>query len=159
MKVGDHCKRSVVTIGPKSDVYEAARVMRDQHVGFLVVAQQKGGSQIPVGVLTDRDLVVQVLGAGVDASALTVEDVMTRKPVLASDNDDVSELIHGMRTAGVRRAPVVDAGGRLVGIIALDDAYDVITELMCEMCGAVRNELRMEQKAHPATAHSADHMA
>lgn len=155
MKVGEHCRRSVVTIGPGSDLSEAARLMRDQHVGFLVVVQPKGGGQTPVGVLTDRDIVVQVLGAGADASTLTVEDVMTRKPVLASESDDLSELIHGMRTTGVRRAPVVDAQGRLVGIIALDDAYDVITDLMCDMCGTVRNELRMEQKAHPAATRPA----
>lgn len=155
MKVGEHCRRSVVTIDPKSSLTEAAKLMRDQHVGFLVVVEPKGGGQAPVGVLTDRDIVVQVLGAGADASALTAGDVMTRKPVLARENDDVSELIHGLRTAGIRRAPVVDARGCLVGIIALDDAYGIIADLMCDMCGTVRNEIRIEQKTHPATSRSA----
>jgi Mg/Co/Ni transporter MgtE len=97
-----------------------------------------------------------VVGAAADASTLTVGDVMTRKPVLASENDDVSELIRGMRMAGVRRAPVVDNHGRLVGIMALDDAYDIITNLMCDMCGTVRNETRMERKTHPATTRAGD---
>lgn len=149
MKVGEHCKRSVVTIGPHAGLTEAARLMRDQHVGFLVVVEPKGGGQVPVGVLTDRDIVVQVLAAEVDASALTVGDVMTRKPILASESDGMGELIHGMRTAGVRRAPVVDHRGCLVGIIALDDAYGIIADLMCDMCGTVRNQVRMEQKTRP----------
>jgi CBS domain-containing protein len=155
MKVGECCKRAVVTIGQQSGVMEAAKLMRDQHVGFLVVVEQKHGGQIPVGVLTDRDIVVQVLAAGADASLLTVGDVMTRKPVLANDSDDFAELIRGMRTAGVRRAPVVDDHGRLIGIVALDDAYDILANLMCDLCGTVRNELRMEQKIHPANVRPA----
>jgi predicted transcriptional regulator len=60
-----------------------------------------------------------------------------------------------MRTAGVRRAPVVDDHGRLIGIVALDDAYDILANLMCDLCGTVRNELRMEQKIHPANVRPA----
>lgn len=154
MRVGQHCRRSVVTVDPKADLNEAARLMRDQHVGFLVAVEPRHEGQAPVGVITDRDIVVQVVAAGVDASELTVADVMTRKPVLASEHDDVAELIHGMRMAGVRRAPVVDARGCLVGIIALDDAFDLITDLMCSICGTVRNQMRMEQKLRPATTSS-----
>lgn len=147
MQVGEHCNRYVVTIGPEADLAAAAEVMRQKHVGFLIVVDEsEPWRRRPIGVLTDRDLVVQVFAPGADVGALTVADVMTRDPVIASEEDDLGELLRRLRQAGVRRAPVVDANGGLVGVIAMDDAIELVTNLLCDISGLIREGQRMERR-------------
>jgi CBS domain-containing protein len=147
MKVGEYCKRAVVALNSKADAAEAARLMRAEHVGFLVVYRDGDELQQPVGVLTDRDLVLAVMARDVDAHAVTAEDVMTRQPLIANESDELSDVLQAMRLAGIRRVPVVDARGALVGIIAIDDAIDVITGLMCDIAGSIKSEQRQEWRA------------
>src|SRR5688500_12817403 len=125
MKVGEHCSRYTVTIKPGTALSEAAAVMREKHVGLMVVVDDSEPWRlIPIGVLTDRDIVIQVFAPGANPQSLTVADVMTRNPVMATDQDDLGELLTRLREAGVRRAPVVDAYGGLIGVIAMDDAVE-----------------------------------
>ena len=144
MKIGDYCKRAVISINGKADAAEAARLMRDEHVGFLIVYRDGDPLRKPVGVLTDRDLVMGVMAREVDAHAVTVDDVMTREPLIASENDELSDMLKAMRLAGIRRVPVVDYRGALLGIMAIDDAIDVISELMCDIAGSIKSEQRQE---------------
>ena len=148
MKVGDYCKHGVVTVGTDADVAQAANLMRAEHVGFLVVVEPGDALRKPVGVLTDRDIVVQVVARGVDAQQLRVVDVMTRKPLIATEGDDLNEVAQGMRIAGIRRMPVLTREGRLTGVIAMDDVLEVIAGLVCDLCGTVRNEQRQERRVH-----------
>jgi CBS domain-containing protein len=147
MKVGEYCKRSVVAIASSADAAEAAQLMRAQHVGFLVVHREGDSLRQPVGVLTDRDLVVGVMARDVDSHAVTVEDVMTRQPLIANDSDELSDMLQAMRMAGIRRVPVVDVRGALIGIMAIDDAIDVVTGLMCDIAGSIKSEQRQEWRA------------
>lgn len=147
MKVGEYCKRAVVAIKSSADAADAARLMREKHVGFLIVHRQEDPLQRPVGVLTDRDLVLGVMARDVDPHAVTVDDVMTRQPLIASEDDELSDMLQGMRLSGVRRVPVVDARGALTGIMAIDDAIDVITGLMCDIAGSIKSEQRQEWRA------------
>lgn len=146
MKVGDICRRAVISIDNSMDVTAAAQLMRDQHVGFLVVYQAGDELRRPVGVLTDRDIVIEVIAKKVDPGALTVDDVMTRQPLLANETDELADLLQAMRNAGIRRVPVVDVRGALTGVIAIDDAFDVITGFMCDITGSVKNEQRQERR-------------
>jgi CBS domain-containing protein len=146
MRVGDYCKHAVVTVAADVDVVGAASLMREEHVGFLVVVEPGDGKRKPVGVLTDRDIVVLVTARGIDPRTLKVADVMSRKPLLATEADDLNEAVQGMRIAGVRRMPVVTRDGTLAGIIALDDVLEVVTGMLCDMSGTVRNEQRQEQR-------------
>lgn len=150
MKIGEYCKRCVVAIASTADIGEAARLMRDQHVGFLVVYEPGDEIRKPIGVLTDRDIVLQVTARDVDPHAITVEDVMTRQPLTASEEDELGEALQAMRMAGIRRVPVVDARGMLTGIIALDDAIDLITGLLADISGSIRSEQRQEWRARPS---------
>jgi len=152
MKAAEYCKLDVVTVPKSSDIAEAAGLMRDEHVGFLVVLDEADAVRRPVGVLTDRDIVVQVLARGVDRHKITVADVMTRKPITANEQDDLAEVIRGMRTAGVRRLPVVNATGALTGVIALDDAIIAMTGMLCDVSGSIRNEQRQEWNTRPRTS-------
>lgn len=150
MKVGEHCNHHAVTIKPGASLADAAALMREQHVGFLVVVEDgEPWRRAPIGVLTDRDIVVQVFAPGANPQTLAVADVMTRDPVTASDQDDLGELLTRLRGAGVRRAPVVDAGGNLAGVIAMDDAIEMVTNLLCDISGLIRQEQRTEQRARP----------
>jgi CBS domain-containing protein len=147
MKVGEYCKRAVVAIASSADAAHAAQLMREEHVGFLIVHQPEDPLQKPVGVLTDRDLVLSVVARDVDPHAVTVGDVMTRQPLIANEDDELSDMLQGMRLAGIRRVPVVDVRGALVGIMAIDDAIDVITGLMCDIAGSIKSEQRQEWRA------------
>lgn len=147
MKVGQYCKRSVISIAGSADVAEAAKLMRDQHVGLLVVHKQGDDGRKPTGVITDRDIVVQVIARGVDAHSVTVDDAMTRQPLIANESDELSDALQAMRLAGIRRVPVVDIRGTLTGIIALDDAIALITGLLCDISGSIKSEQRQEWRA------------
>ncbi|HLS81342.1 MAG TPA: CBS domain-containing protein [Steroidobacter sp.] len=147
MRVGDYCNRDVVTIDARASLSDAAALMREKHVGLLVVVEEGDPwRRRPVGVLTDRDIVVMVFAPGADVAALAVADVMTRDLVLAMSDEDLGELMAKMRAAGVRRAPVVDADGGLYGIIAVDDAITLVTGLLCDISGVIRHGQRIERR-------------
>jgi CBS domain-containing protein len=146
MKVGQYCKRGVVTINATASIADAARLMREHHVGFLVVLDESTTRNAPVGVLTDRDIVIQIDARDVDTRSLRVGEVMTRDPIIAKEHDDLSDLLPAMRLAGIRRVPVTDASGALTGIIAVDDVIELITGLLCDISGSIRNEQRIERR-------------
>jgi CBS domain-containing protein len=147
MKIGEYCKRAVVAIASQADAADAAKLMRAEHVGFLVAYREGDELRKPIGVLTDRDLVLGVLARDVDPHSVTVNDVMTRQPLIANETDELSDMLQAMRLAGIRRVPVVDVRGSLTGIMAIDDAIDVITGLMCDIAGSIKSEQRQEWRA------------
>jgi CBS domain-containing protein len=147
MKVGEYCKRAVVTIASSADAAAAAKLMRTHHVGFLIVYRDGDALQKPVGVLTDRDLVLGVMARDVDPRAVTVDDIMSRQPLTASETDEIGDMLQAMRLAGIRRIPVVDARGALAGIMAIDDAIDVVTGLMCDIAGSIKSGQRQEWRS------------
>lgn len=146
MRVGDFCKHGVVTVATTADVVEIAQVMRDEHVGFLVVVNDGDPDRRPQGVITDRDLALQVCARDVDPHSVTAADIMSRDPLTAREQDDLNEVVQAMRIAGFRRVPVLKASGSLVGVIAVDDAIEVIAGLLCDVCGSIRAEQRQERR-------------
>lgn len=118
MSVGKICQRNVDVITPDDPIRTAAKRMAKRRVGSLVVL---GAGEKPVGIVTDRDIVVRVLGDDRDPDHTAVADVMTREPSVISEFTPVEEALTTMRTLGVRRLPVTGSDGRLVGIISIDD--------------------------------------
>jgi len=151
MNVGDICVRNVVTVRESDELTKAAAVMRERHVGYLVVIEPKAGESdfVPIGVLTDRDIVVGVVAKETDPKALRVGDLMTRQPVVANENSSLSQALGEMRNIGVRRIPVVGRGGVLVGVLSLDDILSAISEELLGVAGSVRKELTMEKALRP----------
>ncbi len=148
MNAGSVCKRGVVTVAPLDDLVAAAHLMREKHVGYLIVSEAAGPAQKEgrvVGVLTDRDIVVAVLAQEVDAHALKVGDVMTRDPLLIEEGQSIEAVLRHMREAGVRRVPVVDRSGALTGVLSIDDVLESIAEQLINIAGSIRNEQRMER--------------
>ena len=123
MRAGELCIRTVVTAFPDESVVDAARRMADYQVGDLVVVDAPGdGSAHPIGIVTDRDLVVRVLTrTDCVPSQTKVTEVMRKDVVTATEDDDVEHVLASLRRHNVRRMPVVDRRGVLQGIITVDD--------------------------------------
>lgn len=140
MKTRDICTRNVVKAAGSLDLAQAAEIMRENHVGSLVVVDEREPLK-PVGIITDRDLVVKVIAGGVDAKTVTIDEVVGgRKLIVAHEGDDALESLRTMRRTGVRRLPVVDKRGQLVGIVALDDYLEAEAEYLADMVEALSRE-------------------
>ena len=147
MAVGEICNREVVITEKSVSVVDAAKLMRSHHVGDLVVVEEKGGRKHPVGIVTDRDIVVEVVAAGVNADALKVGDIMGPEVATVRESEGLFEALRYMRDKGVRRMPVVDRDGGLVGILTLDDLLSLLAEEMTELAKLVSHERQREATA------------
>lgn len=150
MNIADIYKRSPVTVRESEDLTAAARLMRERHIGYLVVVEpQLSGAVRPIGVLTDRDIVVGVIAKGADPRELRVGDVMTRQPVMIDESKSLAAALSEMRRIGVRRMPVVGALGQLLGVLSLDEVLDALAEELLGVVGSIRSELRVEGALRP----------
>ena len=127
MNLRDCASEVVVYIGQDASVTEAAKLMRTRHTGCLVVVEDgERGPVDPVGIVTDRDLVVEVLAQEVDLTAVAVKDVMSTSLVAADADDGLTDTLKRMREQGIRRVPVTSNGGQVVGVFSTDDAVSVL---------------------------------
>ena len=147
MAVGELCNREVVVTEKSISVVEAARLMRTHHVGDLVVVEEQGGRRVPVGIITDRDIVVEIVAAGVNPDALKVGDIMGPGVATVRESEGLFEALRYMRDKGVRRMPVVDGAGGLAGILTLDDLLSLLAEEMTELAKLVSHERQREAAA------------
>lgn len=144
MPIGEICNREVVIMQSDQSTLEAARLMRRHHVGDVVVVDDRGGVRIPVGIVTDRDLVVEIMAPELDQTAITVGDIMVPDLATVKENTGIFETIQYMRAKGVRRLPVVDGNGGLVGILALDDLLELLAEELLALAKLVKCEQKKE---------------
>ena len=147
MNAGEICNREVVIAARDTGLIEAARLMREHHVGSLVVVIERDGKRVPVGILTDRDIVVAVVAKGLDARTLTVGDAMSAGLYVVREQDGLAEVLRAMREHGVRRMPVVTANGALAGIIAIDDLLELVAEELGDFVRTVGRERLRETRA------------
>lgn len=149
MAIGELCSREVIVIYRKDSVADAARLMREHHVGSLVVIEPADG-RLPVGMFTDRDIAVGVVALGLDAEKTLVEAVMRPGIVSLRESDGVGRAVALMRDQGVRRLPVVDASGRLVGLLAADDLLDVLAGEMSDLAVMASRGMTREARERAA---------
>ncbi|MFO8003523.1 CBS domain-containing protein [Thioalkalivibrio sp.] len=150
MSVGEICNRDVVVIDRKASVYEAARMMRNQHVGSVVVVDQDSATPMrPVGIVTDRDLVVEIMAREVPEEVLATGDIIAPELLTAREADGVWETIMRMRAMGVRRLPVIDGGGNLSGMLTMDDLLKFISDEMSDLVRLIRREQKREKDSRP----------
>ncbi len=147
MRVGDISTVQTVFCTGDETVQGAALLMRKHHVGDVVVVEVAGGLRVPVGIITDRDIVVSVIALGLDAGSLLVSDIMSDELMTAHQDDDVNETIDRMRDRGIRRMPVVNGDGALSGIVSVDDVLEFLAE---EMGGLSR--ISAHQQSHEKRA-------
>jgi len=146
MNTGNVCIRNVISAAKDMGILEAAKLMRQHHVGCLVVVTRDEDGPRPIGIITDRDIVIEVLAEEVPLDTVIVEDVMTRLPLIARENDDLFDTIEMMRAKGVRRIPVTDSLGLLVGILTIDDLLKIIYEEMGNVVSLIFREQISEHK-------------
>jgi CBS domain-containing protein len=126
-----------VTLAPDASCTEAAERMRDANVGAIVVAD--GGR--PLGVVTDRDIAVRVVAEGLAPENTSLREVMSGQPVYLSGERTLDQVIAAMRDLGVRRVPVVDADGKLSGVVSMDDLLVLLAEQLGSLAETVRREI------------------
>lgn len=128
MRISEICQRDVVSLGKDASIVELAEAMRAQHVGDVIVTEPAGGAQKPLGIVTDRDLVVELIAKQADISAVSAGDVMSPTMATVQHDADLFETLRFMGIKGVRRVPVVDGDGGLFGLLSIDDAMAVLTK-------------------------------
>ena len=144
MPIGDICVRDVVTATPDTTAQQAAKLLRENHVGDLLVVDLINGNRVPVGIVTDRDIVVAIVALELDPAAICVGDIMGQELETAQEDDGIFETIQQMRSAGVRRIPVVTRQGVLVGIVSTDDLIQLLAEEMMDLAKLISREQRKE---------------
>lgn len=145
--VGEICMRDPVIALRETTVEAAAKIMRENHVGSVIVVDRMDeGLRLPVGIVTDRDLVVEVLAPGLDPETITVGDIMDPSLVTIAARNDATSAVHLMRVKAVRRLPVVNDEGRLLGLVSFDDLLDVITEELQNLAETSRLEQSREAR-------------
>ena len=147
MLLKEVCVLDVASCGPEASILEAARLMRRHHTGDLIVVDDPAGDCIPLGIVTDRDIVVEALANELDPARTTVAKIMSARLVIASASEDISVAIDRMRLHGVRRVPVVEEGGRLLGIVTLDDVLKLHATQAAALTEIVSKEQGREYRA------------
>lgn len=133
-----YCERDVVCAKSDTPLEKIARLMRENHIGDVVIVDE---SSCPIGIVTDRDLVIETVGRGKDFDNMTADDVMTRDVAVAKAGEPVEEMIRIMRREGVGRLPLVDEQGTIAGIITAKNLMVwLISELSQLMEGAEKQQ-------------------
>lgn len=149
MNVSDFCERDVVTIESSGTLVDAAKLMRHFHVGYVVITEEKKKKLYPLGIVTDRDVVVEVVATELDPETITVSDIMQQNLFVVQDDADITKTLEMMTDKGVRRLPVVSKKGVLVGVASLEslliktaDMFENFTKLLIN---ERENELKYRQ--------------
>lgn len=145
MKLFDLCNQNVVKIRKDDSVLDAAKLLRNEHVGCLIVIDETVDNTKPIAMVTDRDIVIKALAPNVDLSTTHVNDITTSKFITANAQDDVHTALDLMRRHGIRRIPLVDDDDNLVGIITVDDLFAHLSEELHGLSRAIYMEQRREK--------------
>jgi CBS domain-containing protein len=143
----DICVLDVASCGRETTVLEAARLMRRRHTGTLIVVDDPQGERGPAGIVTDRDIVVQVLAAELPAATTPVASIMASPLVVGSATEPLDDALERLRAHGVRRLPVVEHDGSLLGIVTLDDLLRLHAAQGAALADIVTKERDHEQRA------------
>jgi CBS domain-containing protein len=140
-------EKNVITIPVEAKLSQVANLMRENHIGDVVVVEKREGLTVPMGILTDRDLVLAALTQTFDPNVVSAGDILPRALLLAHDTDDLVHVIRIMRDEGVARLPVVDAQGQLVGIITAKNLLEGLIQELDELVHISENRREREKEA------------
>lgn len=149
MSAGEYCNRDVVVVEKTEPVREAINLMRGEHVGDVVVVEHQAGQTLPLGILTDRDIVVELLAREVALDSVNVGDVMSYELVTVTEDAKLLDVIKLMRNKGVRRVPVVNHSGGLEGILSSDDILELLAEQLSDIVSLFTREINHEARNRP----------
>lgn len=146
MSAGEYCNRDVIVIEKNESIREAINLMRNNHVGDVVVVERRDNASKPIGILTDRDIVIEILAEDVDLDAVNVGDVMSYQLVTVTEETKLIDAIKLMHMKGVRRLPVVNDKDELQGVLSVDDILELIVEQLADVVGLISAEKSREVK-------------
>ena len=146
MRVREMCKFAPVTCGRNTSARDVAALMRERHVGDVVVVEDRDGGVVPIGVLTDRDLAVELMATGIDPASVCAGDLLTRECVTVLASDMAYDAIWQMRRCAIRRLPVVDVHGHLVGIVTMGDLNRFLAHELDELAQVVPRQSAEEAR-------------
>lgn len=145
MTISAICNREVITVQHDATILHAATLMRQYHVGDVVVIENRKNKTVPVGIVTDRDIVIELVATELDCKVITVGDIVISKLTVIKDSAGVFEAIQLMADKGIRRLPVVDDDGGLIGIITLDDLLLLLSKELAALSKLVTREQKNEE--------------
>lgn len=145
MSIATLCNRLPVTVSTGAPISDVARMMREQHIGAIIVTENGQGRPRAIGMITDRDIVRAQLERTADLSRLSAAEVMTRNPLVIGEEQSVDGAIADLRARGVRRAPVVAPDGTLVGLISADDLLTHVARKLAGLAEIVGRQRRVER--------------
>lgn len=162
LDAGRICSRELQTVTRSQDLVQAARQMREHHVGALVVVEASNSQRHAIGLLTDRDIVTAVIANGLQPDVLQVGDVMSHRLVTVRQDASVVDLLRTMRNHGLRRLPVLDAQDHLLGMVTRDDVIEVLAQALELAASVVPASTALERQrrkgsgkaSHPAETHA-----
>lgn len=144
MPIAQICSRGVVIASPDDSLRTVAELMRVHHVGSVIVTRDDAGLCRPLGIITDRDIVLALVAKDVSPDAVSAGDVMSEPLETIDENDEVWTALERMRSRGVRRLPVLGAQGELVGIVSADDLLELVAEEISGLARIIGREQRLE---------------
>ena len=144
MPISEICSRGVVIATADDSLRTVAELMRQHHVGSVVVTHDADGVVYPVGIITDRDIVLALVAKNVSPDAVRAGDVMSEPIETTDENDEVWQVLDRMRRRGVRRLPVVGVRGELIGIVSADDLLELVAEEVTSLARIIGREQRQE---------------
>ena len=145
-------QKYVVTVTPETNLEDASRLMRENHVGDVVVVEVKAGRKVPVGILTDRDIVLATIAVGAPAKPFVAGDIMTKNIVTVKEDESLNNLIDLMKEKGVKRVPIVNRERGLIGIIALEDIIGLLSRELNALAEVVKRQKEIELQRRPKLA-------
>ena len=128
----DFATSAVAVVEPEAPALVVAQLMRKYHIGALVVVDAHDKTR-PVGIVTDRDLVLELMAEGLDPAVFTTGDIMSVDLVLATPEMDVMDAVQLMKTHGLRRLVMTDDAGALVGIVTMEDVLEQLTRELANL--------------------------
>ena len=146
MFIGEICNRNVVIASRDTSITQLAQLMREHHVGSIVITEVQNECNIPVGIITDRDLVIELLSKEIEPSSVATGDVMSTELITVRESNHVYDTLKLMRGKGIRRVPVVNDEKVLIGIVTVDDLLDVVISELDDIVNIVAIEQKREKQ-------------
>lgn len=142
--IGSICRRRIVSVDAASSLVQAAGLMREHHVGALVITTPTSEGPRVSGIVTDRDLVIDALARGLDGRTVTIGDLASQRVASIGEDDDLSDALAVMQESAVRRLLVTNDQEQLTGILSLDDLMDACAQQMDGLAKVIRSGIERE---------------
>jgi CBS domain-containing protein len=137
MPISECCNVGAVCCDAETPIPEVAALMRKNHVGDVVVIEKRNDDRVPIGIITDRDIVIETIALQLDVKLFTASDFMSTPVVTVREDEDFVETLRLMRKHKIRRIPVVTHAGTLFGVVTTDDIINLLAMELSLLTGAI----------------------